>query len=179
MKIILIGSSGSGKSTLTRELSVLTESSVLHLDRVFHAAEDHQREVLRQTTRAFIATHECWIIDGNYGSTLDERIPFADVIIWLKVPRLTTLMRVFKRSIKVRWLGQKRLDMASEFVEKWDKEYLEFLKFVWNFPKTEFPQIEENLTKFDAWDRVVILKNRKDKAKYLNTLQKNSKDKMK
>ncbi|AYF99731.1 adenylate kinase [Lactococcus allomyrinae] len=172
MKIILIGSSGSGKSTLTRELSVLTESSVLHLDRVFHATTQQPREVLRQTTRSFIASHESWIIDGNYGSTLDERIPFADVIIWLKVPRPTAVMRVVKRSVKARWLGQKRQDMASEFVEKWDKEYLEFLKFVWNFPKTEFPQIEENLTKFDAWDKVVILKNRKDKAKYLTTLQK-------
>ncbi len=69
-------------------------------------------------------------------------LPFADEVIWLKTPRLKTTFRVIKRSIKSRVFGKNRPDIAEEFKEKWDKEYLEFLKFVWTFPEKEFPQIE-------------------------------------
>ena len=168
MKIMIIGGSGAGKSTLARELAEKTNYPVLHLDKIFHKyPSENAREKLREATRAFIAQNENGIIDGNYGSTLNERLPYADEIIWLKVSRVKTIFRVIKRSILVKFFAKKRLDMADEFEEKWDKEYLEFLKFVWTFKEQEVPEIERNLTKFLAWDKVMILKNRKDKEKYL------------
>ncbi|MGF2129068.1 hypothetical protein ACQUED_05420 [Lactococcus lactis] len=74
---------------------------------------------------------------------------------------------MIKRSIKSRVFGKNRPDIAEEFKEKWDKEYLEFLKFVWTFPEKEFTQIEQKIKEFNAESKVIILKNRKDKEKYL------------
>ncbi|MFC4651477.1 adenylate kinase [Lactococcus nasutitermitis] len=177
MKIVIIGSSGAGKSTLTRELAELTNFPVLHLDKVFHKyPENIAREKLIETMRDFIAEHENWIIDGNYGSTLDERLPFADEIIWLDFSRLVATWRVFTRSIKTRIVGENRPDMAAEFVEKWDKDYLEFLKFVWTFPEKEVPQIKEKLTEYDVWQRVIVLKNKKDKENYLKKYDRKNKN---
>ena len=67
----------------------------------------------------------------------------------------------------MRLFHKNRSDMAEEFREKWDKDYLEFLNFVWTFPEKEFPQIEQKISEFAVWDKVNILKNRKDKEKYL------------
>lgn len=87
MKIMIIGSSGSGKSTFARELGKITNYPILHLDKVFHKyPSEIAREKLREATRIFIFQNENVIIDGNYGSTLDERLPFADEVIWLKTP---------------------------------------------------------------------------------------------
>ncbi|RZI48644.1 P-loop NTPase family protein [Lactococcus kimchii] len=168
MKIVIIGCSGTGKSTLARDLATLTDFPILHLDKVFHKyPSEIAREKLRQATQNFISENENGIIDGNYGSTFDERLPFADEIVWLQLPPVVSLFRVIKRSIGVRLAGKIRPDMAEEFVEKWDKDYLEFLKFVWTFSQKEVPEIERKLTEFDVWDKLVILKNRKDKEKYL------------
>lgn len=168
MKIMIIGSSGSGKSTFARELGKITSYPILHLDKVFHKyPSEIAREKLREATRIFIFQNENVIIDGNYGSTLDERLPFADEVIWLKTPRLKTTFRVIKRSIKSRIFGKNRPDIAEEFKEKWDKEYLEFLKFVWTFPEKEFPQIEQKIKEFNVESKVIVLNNRKDKEKYL------------
>ena len=168
MKIIIIGSSGSGKSTLARELAKKTDYPVLHLDKVFHKhPSDLGRIKLREATRDFIPQNENGIIDGNYGSSLSERLPYIDEIVWLKGSRFKTVFRVIKRSILVRLFHKNRSDMAEEFREKWDKDYLEFLNFVWTFPEKEFPQIEQKISEFAVWDKVIILKNRKDKEKYL------------
>jgi len=78
-----------------------------------------------------------------------------------------TTFRVIKRSIKSRVFGKNRPDIAEEFKEKWDKEYLEFLKFVWTFPEKEFPQIEQKIKEFNVESKVIVLNNRKDKEKYL------------
>ena len=89
MKIILIGSSGSGKSTLAREIAKKTDYPVLHLDKVFHKyPSDLGRIKLREATRDFISQNENGIIDGNYGSSLSERLSYIDEIVWLKSSRL-------------------------------------------------------------------------------------------
>ena len=174
MKVVIIGCSGAGKSTLTRRLSALTDYPVLHLDKVFHKYPDEiAKAKLYEITQDFIASHENWIIDGNYSASMDLRLPFADEIVWVQMGRLRAIWRVLKRSVSVRIFGKNRPDMAEEFVEKWDKEYLEFLKFVWTFKAKQFPKIEDKLTEFDVWDKVIILKNKKEIRKYLERKNQN------
>lgn len=83
----IIGSGGAGKTTLARMLGAKTGIPVVHLDRLYWNAGwvpaphemwlERQREVLEG---------ECWIIDGNYGSTLDLRLAAADTVIFLDTP---------------------------------------------------------------------------------------------
>jgi adenylate kinase family enzyme len=85
-KIILIGSGGSGKSTLARKLGDKLEIDVYHLDALFWkpnwegAPKDEQRKVQNDLVKK-----EEWIIDGNYGGTMDIRLNAADTVIFLDI----------------------------------------------------------------------------------------------
>ena len=172
MKIILIGSPGSGKSTLARELALLTDSPVLHLDKLWHATDYSAAANLafRKQLTDFIATHEDWIIDGNYQGSLDLRLPEADLILWLKISRYKALYRIITRSLKTRYFKKNRPDMAENFQEKWDKEYWAFIKWVWQFPKNNEPKMLQLLEQYEMMDKVVILTTKKDKEKLMRKL---------
>jgi adenylate kinase family enzyme len=173
MKILMIGSSGAGKSTFSRQLSKKTGFPVLHLDRVWHKTDysDEARDYLRLVQCEFLAEHENCIIDGNYSMTMDTRIAAADLIVWMKVNRIKAIRRVLGRTVQNRLTGRKRSDMATNFKEKIDKEYWEFIKFIWNFPRENEPRIQELIEKFDKKDKVVYVSNRKDKEKVIQLLK--------
>ncbi|WP_252899215.1 AAA family ATPase [Lactococcus fujiensis] len=137
MKIMVIGSSGAGKSTFSKKLSERTGYPLLHLDKIWHETDysDSALAYFKKVQKQFIAENENCIVDGNYSGTMETRLPSADLIIWLKISRLKALRRVISRSLKTRFAGKNRSDMATNFVEKFDKEYWEFMKFIWNFPK--------------------------------------------
>jgi len=171
-KILLIGCSGSGKSTLTKKLGDILNLPTLHLDRIWHATNysDEAKQFLRQTQLDFIAKNDQFIIDGNYTGTMDCRIPHANLIIWFRIPRYVSMYRVITRSIKGKLNLENRTDMAEEFTEKLDREYVEFLKFVWNFEKNSTPRIKAMLEKKNSDCQLVIIKNKNDKEQLLKEL---------
>lgn len=82
-KIAIIGSGGSGKSTLARDLGEILYIEVLHLDSLFWkpnwvgVPKVEQKKVQHELIK-----REEWIIDGNYGGTIDIRLNAADTIIF-------------------------------------------------------------------------------------------------
>ncbi|MCW1403194.1 hypothetical protein OKA06_12970 [Novosphingobium sp. MW5] len=66
-----------------------------------------------------------WIIDGNYGSTLPERIKRADTVVWLDYPTVQCLWRVFRRWWQYR--GTNRPDMTEGCNENLNWEFLHFV----------------------------------------------------
>lgn len=168
MKILILGCSGSGKSTLTKVLTKNFELPVLHLDRVWHqtAYDEEGQQYLKQTQIDFMNENASFIVDGNYASTLDLRVPYANLIIWLQIPRHITMYRILKRTIKGKLGLEVRSDMADEFKERFDREYVEFLKFVWHFDKTQLPKMEAAFAKRNADCKLVIIKNKKDKEQF-------------
>jgi adenylate kinase family enzyme len=130
-RVVVIGSGGSGKSTFSRRLSEATGLEVIHLDSIFWRPnwertpkDEWERKVLELVER------DSWIMDGNFGSTREIRFDACDTVIFLDLPRPVCMYRVIKRAIKYR--GRSRPDMAEGCSEKID---LEFLSWVWNFPK--------------------------------------------
>ena len=121
-KIILIGSGGSGKSTLASQLGEKLKIKVYHLDALFWkpnwvgVPKDEQRKVQNDLVK-----EEKWIIDGNYGGTMDIRINAADTIIFLDFPRIICVFRAFKRIINIE-IKQDRI---------WEKVVKRV--FPWNF----------------------------------------------
>ncbi len=83
-KIVLIGSGGAGKSTLARQLGEVLKINVYHLDALFWkpnwvgVPKDDQRNIQNK-----LVEKEEWIIDGNYGGTMEIRLNAADTIIFL------------------------------------------------------------------------------------------------
>ncbi|MET0959412.1 MAG: topology modulation protein [Psychrobacillus psychrotolerans] len=106
---------------------------------------------------------EEWIIDGNYNGTLDIKLHAADTIIFVNISRVICIYRVFKRMIKHR--GNTRPDMADGVIERFD---IDFLKWVWDYPKTKKPIVLKKLDQLSNDKKVIILNSPRDVQLFLN-----------
>ena len=125
MKIAVIGHSGSGKSTLARELGQRYGTEVLYLDSVqfLPGWEIRSEEEKEEIVKAFLDTHDSWIMDGNYAGLLYERrMGEADRIVILLFSRFTCLRRVIRRYFQ--YQNTTRPSMAEGCKEKPDWEFV-------------------------------------------------------
>ncbi|MDR0299687.1 MAG: hypothetical protein LBI13_06345, partial [Streptococcaceae bacterium] len=58
----------------------------------------------------------------------------------------------------------------TNFKEKFDKDYWEFMKYIWNFSKKSEVRIQALVDKFDKNDKVIFIKEQKDKEKVIQLL---------
>lgn len=145
-RVIVIGSGGAGKSTLARALGVQLGLPVVHLDAHFWQAgrvELDNTDWLEWQRNALL--EPCWIMDGNYGETMDLRLAAADTVIFLDLPPALCVARVLWRA--VRYWGRTRPDMAADCPERLD---LNFLRWIWNYPRNNRPAILEKLSRLEG-----------------------------
>ena len=154
-RIAIIGSSGAGKSTLAVSLGQKLDLPVIHLD-AYYWQPGWRETGTRQwwEMQQELIKDACWIIDGNYGGTLDIRLAAADTIIWLDFNRYLCLSRVLKRYLQ--YSGKTRPDMAAGCPERLNGE---FLKYVWDFPRLQRPKIQAKLNEYDREKQIIILQN--------------------
>ena len=132
-KIILVGSGGSGKSWLAKHIAEITNYPLYHLDKEFWqpgwVMTPKEEKITRQHE---MINGETWIIDGNYNSTMEIRYTAADLIIFLDISRIVCVISAMKRT------GRKRSDLPDYLEESkiWGKEFIEFVKWIWSYPKT-------------------------------------------
>lgn len=145
-RILVLGSPGAGKSTFSRRLGAVLEIPVIHLDAHFWEPgwEKPEREAWIETQRELIDSSEEWIMDGNYGSTVEVRLRAAETVILLGFSKYRCLYRLLKRRIQYR--NRSRPDMAEGCPEKVD---IEFLRYIWNFPQDELAPIERRLAFYE------------------------------
>ena len=86
-KVIVIGCPGSGKSTVSRALHNKTGIPLYHLDMMYWNADKTtvEKSVFLERLSAVLKKDE-WIIDGNYGSTMELRMVACDTVIFLDYP---------------------------------------------------------------------------------------------
>ena len=163
-KIALIGSGGSGKSTLARKLGEKLTIEVYHLDALFWkpnwtpTSKEEQRKIQNELVKK-----EEWIIDGNYNGTMDIRLSAVDTIIFIDINRVICIYRVLKRMIQYR--GKSRPDMADGVNERLD---FDFLKWVWDYPKTKKPIVLKKLEQLPNDKKVIILKTPREVQLFLD-----------
>ena len=166
-KIMLIGSGGSGKSTLARQLGNILNIQVYHLDAIFWKAYwegvSKEEQISIQTD---LVKKDEWLIDGNYGGTLDIRMDAADTIIFLDINRTICTYRALKRMLKYR--NKTRPDMGEGCEEKFD---FDFLRWIWNYPKMKRPDILRKLHDLPENKQIIILKSKKDVQTFLEYLK--------
>lgn len=166
-RVLVFGNGGSGKSTLSVTLGDLLHLPVIHLDKYFWqpnwiATPVDDWDIIVES----FSDSEEWIIDGNYSRTMNTRIQRADLIIFLDMPNMLCLYRIFKRRIK--YNRKTRPDMNEECTEKLD---LEFIKWVWNFKKRNRAKILDKLEVASKTKRIIILKNRKQVNEFIEGLK--------
>ncbi|PKR77049.1 AAA family ATPase [Halalkalibacillus sediminis] len=165
-RIIVLGSSGAGKSQLSRRLGKLMNTEVFHLDSFFWQPgwkAINKDEFINAQMK--IVEEDQWIIDGTYLSTLDIRYEKADTIIFLEYPRVKCLYRAISRFLKYR--GRKRPDMGKGCPEKID---MEFLKYIWDFPKKNGRKIKAKLSEEEK-RTVIHLTSQKETDEFLSNLE--------
>ena len=166
-RIALIGSGGSGKSTLAQRLGEKLNIEVYHLDALFWKPNwtPKPKEEQRKMQNELVKKEE-WIIDGNYNGTMDIRLNAVDTVIFVDISRVICIYRVFKRMIQYR--GKSRPDMAEGVNERLD---FNFLKWVWDYPKTMKPAVLLKLEQLPNDKEVIILKTRREVQLFLDTVK--------
>lgn len=168
-RVCIIGCGGSGKSTLAVRLGSLLDLPVVHLDAVYWKSDwqkPPQEEWRRRHTA--LCARDAWILDGNYGSTMKERIAAGDTVILLALPRFTCLFQIFRRAI--RHLGRSRPDIHPGCREQLPDR--EFLEWIWNYNRTRLPGILEYLERIRDIKNVVILRSGAEVAAFVKTIEK-------
>lgn len=163
MKIMIIGSCGAGKSTLAQQLHQKTGIKLIHLDQEYFYPnwQEPTTENWSKTVQQLIQ-NEDWIIDGNYGGTMDMRLNVADKIIFLDRSRWLCLFRVIKRIILN--YGKSRSDCAEGCKERFDWK---FLVYTFHFNDIKRPKIFERLSKLPLTKEIIILKSNKEVKEFL------------
>ncbi len=164
-KIAIVGSPGSGKSFLSKRLSSLLELPLIHLDMEYwhEGWVETPREEWNKKLKDFTSMDK-WIIDGNYNSSLELRMKEADAVIFLDIPRVKCVYRVIRRR------GKKRSDLPDCLEEKFDKDFLDFLKYIWKFTKKDRARILE-LSKECENGKFKVLKGKKDIEEFIRGLR--------
>ena len=143
-KVLLIGSCGAGKSTFSKRLHSITHLNLIHLDTYYHKPNWGKPSVEEwQAINEELVKGDNWILDGNYGGTMEFRMQHADTVIWLDLPRIVCTYRILKRTLQYR--NQTRSDMAEGCNERFDWE---FTKYVWNFKRDKNPLLGIRIKKY-------------------------------
>ena len=157
-KIMIIGCGGSGKSTLAKKLHKITGLELIHLDQIFWKPgwTELPREEWIEKNKQLLTEKESWIMDGNYGSTMDMRILRADTIVFMDTPTVIRLFRVIKRVFK--HYGKSRPDLPADCPERIS---FEFLHYILLYNKTRRPVILKKLKAVAHKKNVFIVSDKK------------------
>lgn len=161
-RIIVIGCPVSGKSTFSKALHSITKIPLYHLDMMNWNADRTTvpKEIFIKRLQ-YTIQNELWIIDGNYGSTIELRLQACDTVFFLDYT-----VDVCLRGIESR-RGKKRNDMP--WVEPTDEEDEEFIQFIENYNVASRPKVINLLNKYSS-KNTFIFTQRQQADEFLHAL---------
>ncbi len=161
-RILLIGCSGAGKSTFSRRLhQIFPTHELIYLDKLYWQPDwiETSKEEWQITVNQLVAK-ERWIMDGNYGGTLRQRIARADTIVFFDFPTWRCILGVTKRILSNKLGFAKRPDITEGCPERWDWI---FYKWILNYNKKTRPAVFKSIKESNfPSERLFIVKNNRD-----------------
>ncbi len=161
-KVIVIGCPGSGKSVFSAALSQKTGLPLCHLDMLYWNPDRTtvSREVFDDRLNSVIESDQ-WIIDGNYGRTMEVRMMAADAVFFLDYPTEVCLEGIRERR------GKARPDLP--WIEPADEADEEFTTFVREYREKSRPRVLELLKKYSD-RKIIVFHSRRESEEYLTSL---------
>ncbi|NBU34273.1 AAA family ATPase [bacterium] len=167
-KVSIIGCPGAGKSTFARALSNKTSIPIEHLDFYNHQKEhDYENDKVSWIDKiGELTSNDSWIIEGNYGSTYEQRFTKSDTLIFMDISSWLSIWSVIKRRIQYR--NKKREEMPDDWIEKIDPV---FFKYVVLFRLKSRKDVVDGINKYRHNNlNVITFKTRKAAYKWLDEL---------
>ena len=163
-KVLLIGPGGAGKSTLATELGKKTGLPVVHLDSLYWkpdwipTAREEWHSVLARVTAG-----DAWILDGNYGGTLEMRIAASDTIVVLDLPPWLCAWRLLER--RLRFHGRPRPELPHRCNEQLSAD---FLWWALTYRRRRLPRLLSRLRAAEREGKKVhVLRSRQQVPRFL------------
>lgn len=164
-RILVIGPGGAGKTVFSRRLGEVLNLPVVHLDALYWRTgwqptpPDEWCRLVEEVT-----SKPSWVIDGNYGGTLERRLIRADAVVLLDLPRLICVARVLWR--RIFYAGRSRPSMAPGCPERvtWG-----FIHWIWTYGKRRRPGVLARLKAAEPEKTVVILRSAREVRDYLSS----------
>jgi adenylate kinase family enzyme len=145
-RVLVIGCSGGGKTTFSQNIAHAFGLEFQSLDRDVRWLPGW-KERDRNEQRALIAElaqRGRWVMDGSGASSFDIRLPYTDLVLWVRVPRHVALLGLARRV--ARFYGSVRPAMASGCPERLPDR--DFLSYIWNFEKKYAPIFIDIIDKY-------------------------------
>jgi adenylate kinase family enzyme len=165
-RIAIIGTSGAGKTTLGRELGRRLGAVFVEVDALQHKAgwTRATAEELGASIRSALEHESRWVIDGLCEREVGDFVRGqADLIIWLDLPLLLKLVRLFRRS----WRRVRRREVLwNGNVETWRDVFLGRDAVLVHPLRKHFPQRRQILARPDAI-RILRLRSPRQVARWL------------
>jgi adenylate kinase family enzyme len=160
-RIVIIGSGGAGKTSLALDLGKKFGIPVHHLDAIFWRPgwKPMERREFEAAQRDLMGA-PAWVIDGNYGGTMELRLAAADTIIFMDLPRATCLFGALKRRIQQRTRPDKVAGNRERLT-------LEYLLWIWNYRSTRRLGILKRLETLRDEKTIIILGSRAQTTAFL------------
>ena len=160
-KVIVIGCPGSGKSVFSRTLHEKTDLPLYHLDMIYWREDKTflTREELIGKINEIGKTDE-WIMDGNYGGTMELRMSLCDTIIFLDYPTEICLKGIMERR------GTHRPDMPWVESDELDGEFVDSVK---NYNTNNRPRVLERINQYSD-KQTLIFSSREEANAFLESI---------
>lgn len=161
-RVIVIGCPGSGKSYFSKILEQNWSIPCFHLDLAYWRENwTHiTRDELRLQVEEWMKNEE-WIIDGNYSSTLEQRIAQCNICFYFDLPVEECIKGSLQR------IGKTREDFPS-FLEENKEKNDELIETIKTFKQNVDGKIQNLILKYPKI-QVITFHSRKEENDWIKT----------